>query len=160
MEASGLSRISIRRITVGLVVMSGLFVVLGIVTQALSPGPAEPYTWTHLFDLDAEASAAGVVPDHHACSAAHCCCMVDRLGSRGGAHRTFMEAARRRVCVYLSADENATIHETVGFWISHRFGRAGRLRLADPRHRVRDRDGARVVEVPAPAARRRSGGSW
>jgi hypothetical protein len=122
MEASGLSRISIRRITVGLVVMSGLFVVLGIVTQALSPGPAEPYTWTHLFDLDAEAALPAWFQTTMLLG---CALLLWWIGSvRAGEPIARSWKLLAAGFVYLSADENATIHETVGFWISHRFGGA------------------------------------
>lgn len=120
---SGLSRLPIRKITVTLSVVSALFAVVGLVSQVLSPGEAELYTWTHMFDLDAEAAA----PAWYQTGLLLVCAGL--LWVIGSSRRPNDALARYFrflgwVLVYLSADENAAIHETLGFWIANHFGHA------------------------------------
>ena len=116
-----LSRISIRRVTLILAALSASFTVLGIVTQMLSPGPAEQYTWTHVFDLDAEATLPAWFQSGMLLA---CAALLWLIGSSRRPDERFAGYWKflAWVFVYLSADENATLHETLGFWISERFG--------------------------------------
>lgn len=114
---AALSRISIRRVTMTLAIVSGLFTVMGLVTQILSPGPAEQYTWTHMFDLDGEAT----LPAWFQTGLLLVCGALQwMIGSSRETDDRFSRYWKflAWVFVYLAADENATIHETLGFWIS------------------------------------------
>ena len=118
---NALSRISIRRVTLTLSAVSALFVVLGIVTQILSPGPSEQYTWIHMFDLDGEATLPAWFQTGMLLV---CGALLWLIGSSREAGDRFAGYWRflTWVFVYLAADENATVHETLGFWISRHFG--------------------------------------
>lgn len=123
---SALSRISIRRVTIALAVVSALFSVLGIVTQflSISPGPLGHLLSdevAHLFDLDAEAALpAWFQTGMLLASGALLWCIGSSRGPGDGFARSWKFLAW--VFVYISADENARIHETLGFWISDHFG--------------------------------------
>ncbi len=121
--AQALSRISIRRVTVTLAVVSGMFTILGLVTQIMFPGPSDQYTWIHMFDLDGEATA----PAWFQTEMLFVCAVLLWLigssrGPRDGRARYWKFLAA--VFVYLSADEDATLHETLGVWISKHVGHA------------------------------------
>ena len=114
---NAVSRISIRRVTLTLAVVSAFFVVIGIVSQILSPGPSDQYTWTHMFDLDGEAALPAWFQTGMLLA---CGALLWLIGSSRKAEDRFAGHWKflTWVFVYLAADENATIHETLGFWIS------------------------------------------
>ena len=114
-------RISIRRVTIALAVLSALFSVMGLVTQILAPGPANELTWSHVFDLDAEATLPAWFSTAMLLVSALLLWMIGTsrdAGDRFAGHWKFLAA----VFLYISADENASLHETFGYWISRQFG--------------------------------------
>ena len=119
-------RISIRKVTLTLALISAAFTVLGLVTQMLSVGTG-PYghllgdDYAHLFDLDAEANLPAWYQTALLLVSAVLLWVI-------GASRPATDGFRRHwkflawVFVYISADENASLHETMGFWISEHLG--------------------------------------
>ena len=119
-------RISIRRVTLTLALISAGFTVLGLVTQMLSVGNGRyghllGEDYAHLFDLDAEATLPAWYQTAMLLASAALLWMI-------GASRPATGGFRRHwkflawVFVYISADENAGLHETIGFWISEHSG--------------------------------------
>ena len=116
-----MSRISIRRVTITLAAVTALLAVLGLITQVLSPGETEPDTWAHVFDLDAEATLPAWFQSAMMLAIG---ALLWKIGSSGGPDNRFSRHWKflAGVFVYLSADESASLHETLGFWISEHFG--------------------------------------
>jgi len=112
-----MSRISIRRITVTLVAVTALLAVLGLVTQVLSPGESELYTWAYVFDLDADATLPAWFQTAMLLASG---ALLWKIGSSRDPDDRFSRHWKilAGVFVYLSADESASLHETLGFWIS------------------------------------------
>ena len=114
-------RISIRRVTVTLAVIAALLAVAGFVTQFRAPGETELGTWAHVFDLDEEGTLPAWFQTVLLLASG---ALLWKIGSscepgdRFSRHWKFLAG----VFVYISADENASLHETMGFWISEHFG--------------------------------------
>jgi hypothetical protein len=118
-------RVSCRRITVVLAVTSALFTVLGIATQWMSVGPGimgmvMGERTAHLFDLDAEAALPAYFQTGMLMMGALLLWVIGATRREGEPYRRHWNILAA-VFLYLSADENATIHETAGFWISEHF---------------------------------------
>ena len=116
-----MSRISIRGVTVVLVGATAFFAVLGLVMQLRAPGETELGTWAHVFDLDDEGTLPAWFQTAMLLASGTLLWKIGSSrepGDRFSRHWKFLAG----VFVYLSADENASLHETLGFWLAEHFG--------------------------------------
>lgn len=121
-----MTRISIRRITVTLAVIAASLSVLRLLAQFRSPGESEFGAWSHVFDLDDEGTLPAWFQTAMLLASG---ALLWKIGSSGEANDRFSRHWKflAWVFVYLSADENAGLHETLGFWLSEHFGWASSL---------------------------------
>ncbi len=112
------SRLPTRRITVVLSVASAVFLVAGFLIQLLSRFEANMYTWSHLFYL---ADVVTLPWWFRAQMLVFSALLLWLIGSSRAPGDPFARHWHflAWVLVWLSLDENATIHGTLGAWVAN-----------------------------------------